>query len=1010
MILSLTTFACGGGVRAWASPKDVRLTTYTDTLDGEWRFAFDPKGVGIAEKWFAAPLPGRATITLPGTTAAVELNGGSLYPSKRGHQPSPRANPANTPTPPLNFCGKAWYQREILIREEDAKKYVRLELELPRSKATTVWFDDEQISPTNYSISTPQRHALTNKITHGKHRITILVDNSRDLFPRHKGTAGTGPDDNWNGILGRISIRANEPAWIKKFRVLPDFKTRQVHLETTVEKMPGYNDKVAVSPLLKKGFGHLSAEINFSGNVGIVKQTITNNEEIKFSEHLWAPACDDPEDMQEAGEEQEKPPSRFKSMQAVFLEKDHKWKKGERAFYICDHPMDFLVAPRDVTIVGKQFFINGRPVFLRGRHDALVSPAKRTMPMDKAIWEKYLSQCKSLGINYIKFDSFCPPGIAFEIADKLCLYLHVEFTLDSFLLQEGKTRRDSMLEEARAILDEYGNHPSFVFLGFSKDLLENRAGLDAAISELREYDHDRRLYLAPSILSPQSCEKAADDKEGTASFAINDISARHIHTAPPSTLHSYDHVLSKKSSPQDALCTIGPYPIYPDFDKTNYRKLTLAPSNMEALLAGYNKSHAGADSAGITFGEPSEKVSKNNKPDSLPIPRWKAYALASANTAFLCHKEAVETVLRTQDSPGFIFGKLQKTGEDKATSFSFFDFPMERKFFDGIPESLKSSWRHFCAPIVPLARFETYTYNEGTVFTAEIQVANHSFAPLENVNVYTSLTGYAFNETREETMTLPCGKLTTAYTFYGPDGDGALATYNRVPDLMTLEVRILDKNGKEFGKNSWKIWVYPFHSDPMLDEAFTGIHVTSDISSARRVLDAGGKVLLLNPPSRKTPSTTQPPQGSARKLKTIHGSFGIPIDNPPQQHQNKESLGVLIANKHPIFSNFPTESHGDWQWWGLIQASRPHVLDPHVPAACFPIVQSIDSPLKNRKLGLVYEGRGGTSASGKILVCAIDEVTLRTTPEGRHFLMCAAAYMHSPAFNPKHALANSFFE
>ncbi len=58
--------------------------------------------------------------------------------------------------------------------------------------------------------------------------------------------------------------------------------------------------------------------------------------------------------------------------------------------------------------------------------------------------------------------------------------------------------------------------------------------------------------------------------------------------------------------------------------------------------------------------------------------------------------------------------------------------------------------------------------------------------------------------------------------------------------------------------------------------------------------------------------------------------------------------------------------------------SRPIILDA-TPAGYRPIVQVIDNFTRNHKLGLIFETRVG---KGKLLVCAIDLLSLQELPRG----------------------------
>jgi Glycosyl hydrolases family 2, sugar binding domain len=101
-----------------------------------------------------------------------------------------------------------------------------------------------------------------------------------------------------------------------------------------------------------------------------------------------------------------------------------------------------------------------------------------------------------------------------------------------------------------------------------------------------------------------------------------------------------------------------------------------------------------------------------------------------------------------------------------------------------------------------------------------------------------------------------------------------------------------------------------------------------------------------------------------------HPSFCLPVFWSPVwfPDQKPNTMGLLCDPKHPLFSQFPTEMHTNWQWYHLMQHSRLFVLDD-TPADYRPMVQVSDNFSRNHKLGVVFETRVG---SGQLLVCGFD--------------------------------------
>lgn len=108
------------------------------------------------------------------------------------------------------------------------------------------------------------------------------------------------------------------------------------------------------------------------------------------------------------------------------------------------------------------------------------------------------------------------------------------------------------------------------------------------------------------------------------------------------------------------------------------------------------------------------------------------------------------------------------------------------------------------------------------------------------------------------------------------------------------------------------------------------------------------------------------------------------------------TLGLLTNADHPLFRDFPTDSHTNWQWYSIIKASNPLILDK-TSQAYRPVVQVIDNLERNHKLGMVFEFKVG---KGKLLVCMSQLNLIMDKPEARQFYNSIVNYMNTANFNP----------
>src|SRR5690606_9659205 len=126
-------------------------------------------------------------------------------------------------------------------------------------------------------------------------------------------------------------------------------------------------------------------------------------------------------------------------------------------------------------------------------------------------------------------------------------------------------------------------------------------------------------------------------------------------------------------------------------------------------------------------------------------------------------------------------------------------------------------------------------------------------------------------------------------------------------------------------RNSYPVWVYPGQKNE--------VETAKDVKLFNRIdspllehLKNGKKAILL-------------PNQNAFPEQTIGGLFTSDYWNYSMfksisENNNKPvspgSMGLLINNEHPLFRNFPTENHSNWQWWAPVKHSNPLILNDFI--------------------------------------------------------------------------------
>jgi beta-galactosidase/beta-glucuronidase len=123
---------------------------------------------------------------------------------------------------------------------------------------------------------------------------------------------------------------------------------------------------------------------------------------------------------------------------------------------------------REFRSEGTRFHINGTPVFIRGTLECAIFPLTGYASMDSAYWTKIFKRCKEFGLNNVRFHSWCPPRVAFEMADRVGVYLQVECG-GWATVGNGDYIDEWFFAESERIVKEFGNHPSFCMMAYGNE-------------------------------------------------------------------------------------------------------------------------------------------------------------------------------------------------------------------------------------------------------------------------------------------------------------------------------------------------------------------------------------------------------------------------------------------------------------------------------------------------------------------------------------------------------------
>ena len=446
-----TFLALGGAasaaraVRVFGTPATpVAARNGAISLAGSWRFALDRDDQGTAGEWFGKDLAGGARVALPGILQTqgygdeitAETKFIAALPRDMAWYKLPQyqayTKPGHVEVPYLSqpirhYLGVAWYQREIEAPAAWRGKRVELHLERTRWK-TTVFVDEKEMGSCR-SLVAPHEFDL-GMLPPGRHRLTIKVDNSM-LNPPYRFDGHSVSDaegSTWNGIVGRIELRATSPVWIADAQVFPDLARKSAQVRVKIGNVSG-----------QSGTGVLAA--------GGVSQAV------RWTAEGGSARLDVP--MPSAGVWSEFTP--------VLETLSVRLSGGD-----ADDEREIRFGMREIKADGKNILLNGELFFFRSTHDGGGFPLTGYPSTSVETWKRLIGVCKEWGLNGIRFHSWCPPEAAFAAADELGFYLQPECGMWNSFDAEHKML-DVLRDESARLLKAYGSHPSFVMLNATNE-------------------------------------------------------------------------------------------------------------------------------------------------------------------------------------------------------------------------------------------------------------------------------------------------------------------------------------------------------------------------------------------------------------------------------------------------------------------------------------------------------------------------------------------------------------
>lgn len=788
-------------------------------LRGKWNYRIDKEDIGIKNNWYKYEYSD-GKINLPGSTAEAKIG------EPLNMQPVMSKDSVKRLRERHSYIGVMWYTQTVFIPKEMENKEFYLYLERVMWESM-IWIDDNFIGCFD-SLSVPHKFRITEFVQAGaEHKITIRVDNREKYNIKEFSSAYTQETQSiWNGIIGEIYIDIKDKVNIGKINIKPNVKEKEVELEIIINNYSSHKNY------------YIDLEVN-GFQKDIIKISLGNEKKcIKFKYkmggdiELWS----------------EFNPYLYELKCKIRNEK-----------IIEEKVVEFGM--REVATDGKHILLNGERIFLRGTLDCCIYPLTGYPPTSIEEWIKIFNIIKEYGLNHIRFHSWCPPDNAFKAADKCGIYIQAEgpIWLDDYFCEIGsyKDHYEFFPKEAKRIISEYANHPSFILFSNGNEI---RGDFKLLNNIVRNLKRDKRVLYT---LTTNWDREVFDGDDVFIAQSFDDIGVRgqyFLNEMIEGINLVFDDAVKTRNLPTISH-EVGQYSIYPDIRDINKYKGVLRPINLEAI--------------------------KNDLEKKGLINDIDKFVKASGKLAVNLYKDDIESALRTKDLSGVQLLDLH-------------DFPGQSTATVGILNSFWESknlieakdFRGFFGSVVPLIVTNKRIYSNKEILEFSILVWNYSNEEIKNVNIRYKIT------CKDEVIY-------SEVFFVRIINKNALGDIKKAIKVNLAKIHENSKLNIEVSidkteyKNSWNIWVYK-------DENCNNTKIVETEKEILESIERKENIII---------NLTQ------RNMKNIRKNKYFPCFWSPVHFETSDPNGLYVDSENILFKDFPTEDFGDYQWKSIVESS-----------------------------------------------------------------------------------------
>ena len=808
--------------------------------------------------------------------------------------------------PPKHYLGKVIYKKTFVIDKKYTGMPVEFHIEKTRWK-TDVTLDERYIGNCT-SLCAPHSYKL-GALKEGLHTLEVCVDNTMQYPYRPEAhSVSDALAATWNGMVGEVYLQIMPLIAIQECKIFPvsEGETRIANVELRIENATVKKEDI---------------KLICNGSQEFIK-------EVQPGENLITIAVNYPKESALWDEYQPE-------LQSLDICLVH----GEAKSYFKD-----TFGFRKIEAKNGQFLLNERPIYFRGNHYGGGYPLTGYPDTSKAYWKKVLGILKDWGMNSVRFHSYCPAKEAFAAADEMGIYFLIEPGMWN-VFYEGNGMEEILDAETKAVLDAFGNHPSFVLFSPSNEPTDPKGEwlepLSKWVKKWKKVD-SRHLYTIqsgwPYPIPPSQIEGTDYVYFHRSGCGLEPGGT--IRNSPGWREKDYRESVEGIKYPVISH-ELGQWCAYPDFEVIKKFTGFLKPGNYEIF-----KENAKAN-----------KVYQYNQ----------EFVYNSGRLQYTLYKEDIEANFRTPHIYGYEMLDLRDYFGQGTALVGMLDPFWEEKGY-----VTKEEFKQFNNETVPLLRINKRVFESGEEIKAELEFAHFGKETLKDVPVYVKMID-------EE------GSIYAQKSCVMPD-------FPQRKNIVCMEIAFQTEiilRPKQYQikagiegtdiQNSWNVWVYPRERE----EQAKDVIYTKDWQEAKTGLLQGRKVLFT--PTQMQLSYKCPPL-----------SFKSIFWNAQMGPTYRRMMGIVCDETHEALRAFPTKSYADWQWEEILDNAVGINLETLPELTC--IVRVIDDWNRNYPLGLVFECRVG---EGKLLVTGAD---LEASISGKQLKYSILEYAQSEKFIPESAV------